>query len=92
MDEKDKKTQHRHLNINVDPMRTPVLYADSIRLTSNENGMVLDIAQSVAGTNQAVVVSRIGMSREHAKKLAELIGKQLMKQGVITTGKSTIIN
>lgn len=83
------------VNMNVDPMRTPILYADSIRLTSNENGFVLDIAQGVAGTNQAVVVSRIGMSREHAKKLAQMIGKQLMKQGmksVLSTGKKKIVN
>jgi hypothetical protein len=79
-------------NLGIDPLRTPILYADSIRVSSNENGLVIDVAQGIVGTNQAVVVSRVGLSKEHAKRLAEAIIDQVTKQGVLITGKSKIVN
>ena len=87
----DKKTEMA-LNLGIDPMRTPILYADAVRITSNENGFVLDVAQRVAGTNQAVVVARIGMSRDHAKTLSEKLAEHLVKQGAFVTSGVKIIN
>lgn len=89
MDDKKNKTG---LNVNIDPIRTPILYADAIRVNAGENGVVLDIAQTVAGTPQAIVVSRIGLSREHAEKLAKAIIEQISKKGVFVTGSAKIIN
>lgn len=85
----------RELNppkINIDPLRTPILYADAIRINSNENGFVLDVAQGIAGTDQAFVVARIGLSKEHAQRLAALIADNIKKQGELTTSKLKIIN
>ena len=92
MKDEIQEKQQIPLNIGVDPLRTPILYADAIRITSNENGFVIDIAQGIAGTNQAMVVARIGLSKEHAQKLSQLIAQQVAKQGVIITGKAKIIN
>lgn len=78
--------------INIDPLRTPILYADAIRINSNENGFVLDVAQGIAGTDQAFIVARIGLSKEHAQKLAALIADNIKKQGELTTSKLKIIN
>lgn len=95
---KDDKNQDKlqsikpGINFGVDPVKTPVLYADAIRINSNPNGFVLDVAQSVGGTNQAVVVTRIGLSREHAKKLAEALAYQISRQGIQGTGKAKIVN
>ena len=88
----ESQDQPKPMKIGIDPMRTPILYADAIRITSNENGFVLDVAQGIAGTNQAVVVARIGLSKEHAQKLAEKVAEQIAKQGVIVTSKTNIIN
>lgn len=54
--------------VTINPMQTPVLFTDSIFVSSTDNGLVLDVAQTVGG-QQHTVVSRIGMSFDHAKKL-----------------------
>ncbi len=88
----EDKKQLDSPKINIDPLRTPILYADAIRINSNENGFVLDIAQGIAGTDQAFVVSRIGLSKEHVQRLAALIADNIKKQGELTTSKLKIIN
>ncbi len=88
----DKLNNKDQINIGIDPLRTPILFSDTIRVSSSENGFVLDIAQGIAGTNQAVVVARVGLSKEHARKLAEMMIEQVAKQGVIITSKAKIIN
>jgi len=88
----DDKNKQAGINVNIDPVRTPILYADAIRVNSNENGVVLDIAQTITGTNQAIVVSRIGLSKEHAEKLAKAIIEQVSKHGMLATSKAKILN
>lgn len=91
-DKAKQQGQKPGISLGIDPLRTPILYADAIRINSNENGFVLDVAQGIAGTNKAMVVSRIGLSKEHAKKLAEAIADQITKQGIMVTGKAKIVN
>lgn len=91
MDMKNEKKQIG-LNVNIDPVRTPILYADAIRVNAGENGVVLDVAQTIAGTPQAIVVSRIGLSKEHAEKLAKAIVDQITKRGIFVTSKAKILN
>ena len=62
----EKKEEGLNLNINLDT--TPVLYTDNILMSVNDDGVVLDIVQRVGISNQARVVSRLGMSKSHAKK------------------------
>lgn len=76
MDKKDNGNSgnagHQHgVNINVNLDSTPILYTDNVFISVNESGIVLDFTQQLASTNQARIVSRIGMSRDHAKKFAE---------------------
>lgn len=73
--------------ININPVATPVLYTDNVLLNTNEDGVVLDIAQRIGSSNQSNVVARIGMSREHAKKLVTELGRLLaMTEGGLQTG------
>lgn len=75
------------VNVNLDT--TPVLYTDNIMMVSNEDGLVLDICQRMGNTNQVRVVSRIGMSREHAWKFLKALGDLLnVSDGKIQTGKA----
>ena len=74
MDEK-KKNEEVAVNINLDT--TPIFYTDSVFITANPDGLVFDVMQKLGNTNQARIVSRIGMSREHAKKFAAELGKLL---------------
>lgn len=81
-DEQNKQEQ----KINVNTQSTPVIYTDNIFMTTNNFGVVLDVGQRLANTNQIQVISRIGMSREHAKKFVEELGKLLaMTEGQVQT-------
>ncbi len=78
----NKNNSAENININLDT--TPVLYTDRIQMTTNEDGVVLDVTQRVMNTNQLRVVARIGMSRVHAQKLADELAKLL----ALTQGQS----
>ena len=81
MDKKDEP----NTNINLDPLRTPVLYADAISIKSNESGIVLDFLQQIGPTNQYTVVSRIGISKDHAKTLNEHLEASIRTLGERST-------
>lgn len=82
----EKKNQEVAVNINLDT--TPILYTDSIFMTANPDGVVFDVMQRVGSTNQARIVARIGMSREHAKKFAGELSKLLaLTEGQAGTGE-----
>lgn len=88
MDDKGKTTEQQ-VNLNLDT--TPILYTDNIFMTANPDGVTLDVAQRVGSTNQVRVVTRVGMSREHAKKFVNELGKLLaMSEGKIQTGKNNL--
>lgn len=88
MDDKTKKDQQQ-INLNLDT--TPILYTDNIYMTANSYGVVLDIGQKIGSGNQFRIVTRIGMSKEHAKKFVNEFGKLLaVSEGKIHTGKKTL--
>lgn len=59
---------------------TPVLYTDSVFITSNQYGLVLDFAQSMGPTNQQNIVARLGMSKDHAKSMLKVLQENLKNQ------------
>ena len=74
------------VNVNLDT--TPILYTDNIFLTTNPDGLVMDVCQKLGTTNTIRIVARIGMSREHAKKLVAQMGKLLaLTEGQSQTGE-----
>lgn len=86
MAEDQKHDQHVQISVNLDT--TPVLYTDNVNMTVNPDGVVLDVMQRLGPTNQVRIVSRIGMSREHAKKFVTELGKLLaVAQGQVQTGQ-----
>jgi hypothetical protein len=80
----------KQIEININPDTTPVLYTENIYISSSEDGLTLDIAQKITGTNQLKVVARIGMSRTHAKKFLKELGNLLaITEGKVQTGKKS---
>ncbi len=69
------KEKENQLRINI-PTNSPVLYSDMVQAMSNQYGVVLHFSQ-LTPNQQATVVSRIGMSKEHAKSLLELLKQNL---------------
>ena len=85
----NRKPGEVQISVNLDS--TPVLFTDNINMTVNPDGIVLDIMQRLGPTNQVRFVSRIGMSREHAKKFLKKLGELLLKsEGEMITGKKII--
>lgn len=82
-----EKKQEQEVSVNVNLDTTPILYTDNVFMTTNEDGVVLDVGQKLGSTNQLRIVSRIGMSREHAKKFVKELGKLLaVTEGQKQTG------
>lgn len=75
MDDKNKKS----LTIDLNPTATPVLYCNIAGIEYDKFGVVLNFAQKIPD-GKAVVVSRIGMSREHVKDFLEHIEGVLRAQ------------
>lgn len=73
----EKKVKNQELEVSVNFDTTPILYTDSISMTSNEDGVVFDVLQRVGTTNKVRIVSRIGMSRNHAKKFIQEVSNLL---------------
>lgn len=69
----EEKKNEVNVDVNLDT--TPILYTDHILMTTNTNGVTFDFGQKLGPTNKLRVVSRIGMSREHAKKFLAELGK-----------------
>lgn len=55
----------------------PILYTDSVFVTTNQYGLVFDFAQSMGPTNQQNIVARMGMSKEHARALLRVLQDKL---------------
>jgi hypothetical protein len=84
-DKKNPQTGEMAVNVNLDT--TPIFYTDNVIITVNPDGVVLDVTQRLANTNQIRVVSRVGMSREHGKKFAGELGRLLaITEGQAKTG------
>ncbi len=80
----DKKNKGENFQINLNPNEVKILYTDMIHMNTNEDGVTFDICQKVGATNQLQVVSRIGMSRNHAKKFVKKLSELL----ALTEGQS----
>jgi uncharacterized protein YfcZ (UPF0381/DUF406 family) len=46
-------------------------------MTSHEFGIVVDFGQKIGPTNETKIVSRVGMSRDHAKKFLAELGRMI---------------
>lgn len=90
MDKEDKQVTNKvQVGINLDT--TPILYTDNINMSVNPNGVVFDVMQKLGSTNQARIVARVGMSRDHAQRFVNAMAKLLMKPlGKIVTGEKMV--
>ncbi len=83
---------NKDINLSVNLDSTPILYTDSVYMTANEDGVVLDVVQKIGPTNQQRIVARIGMSLQHAKKLATMLAKIVVNPGATQRTDKKIIN
>jgi transcriptional regulator with XRE-family HTH domain len=59
------------------PIDPRIFYTDHVHVTVNQYGVVMNFMQSAGYSNQSLPVSRVGMSRDHAHKVIELLQQSL---------------
>lgn len=64
-------------NFNINPATNPVLYTDAVLITSSQNGLTFDFAQSVGSGAHQQVVARVGLSLDHGARLYKALGDNL---------------
>lgn len=58
------------------PVDSRIVYTDSMQATVTDNGVMMQFMQQSSG-GQSLPVSRVGMSREHAEKVIEVLQNTL---------------
>lgn len=87
MEDTKKQSEKKPLKFNINLDNTEILYTDNIFMNANEDGVTLNVGQKVFTTDQVKIVTRIGMSRSHAKKFVIEMGKLLaMTEGHLQSG------
>lgn len=61
----------------VSPNDARVLYTDLVYITGNAHGVVMNFMQESGPQGQPLIVSRVGMSREHAKAVLRVLNQTL---------------
>lgn len=64
------------------PMDARIVYTDMAHIMSNKYGVTLNFMQSMGLGGKPLAVARLGMSREHAERLLELLQKALTPQEI----------
>lgn len=59
------------------PMDARIVYTDMVHVSVNNYGVVINFMQTAGANNQPLAVSRIGMSKEHAYSLLEVLKNTL---------------
>lgn len=55
------------------PMDARIVYTDTVHVMANNHGVVMNFLQNSGPNGQTIAVSRVGMSREHAQSVLELL-------------------
>lgn len=62
------------------PMDLRVVYTDMVHVIVNDFGVVMNFMQGTGQNNQPLAVARIGMSKEHAQSVLEILQQSLHQQ------------
>ncbi len=70
------------------PMDPRIVYSDIAHVSANKFGVVVNFMQTGGMNNQPLAVARIGMSREHAESVIELLQNALAQSSQPAQKKS----
>lgn len=65
------------LNVGVSPHDARIVYTDMIQVMVNNYGVIINFMQGAGPGSQPLAVSRVGMSKEHARSVLEVLKKTL---------------
>lgn len=64
--------------VKLDPLKTPIYYTNALFVSSDEFGINVDAGQK-APNNEIQIVTRIGLSLEHAVRLHQILGEHISR-------------
>jgi len=59
------------------PIDARIVYSDMVHVMVNNYGVIMNFMQGAGPNNQSLAISRIGMSKEHARSVLEVLKKTL---------------
>ncbi len=62
-----------------------IVYTNRVNVAVDDHGVVLSFMQQTGNSGQSATVARVGMSREHAKRMMEILAKTVGGAGTETT-------
>lgn len=63
--------------IAINPEDLKIVYTDLVHVAANEYGVIMNFMQGNSANNQPLAIARVGMSREHAQSVLEVLQKTL---------------
>lgn len=75
--EDEKQTDINQSLAMIMPNDLRVVYTDMVHVMVNDFGVIMNFLQGAGPNNQPLAVARIGMSKEHAKSVLEILSKSL---------------
>ncbi len=70
---------HTKSMVAVMPVDARIVYTDMIHVMVNNYGVVMNFMQGAGPANQPLAVARVGMSKEHARSVLEVLQKTLQQ-------------
>jgi transcriptional regulator with XRE-family HTH domain len=70
------------------PMDIRIVYTDIVNVMVNNYGVVMNFMQNSGPNNQPLAVARVGMSKEHARSVLEVLQKTLEQSEVTQQPKA----
>jgi transcriptional regulator with XRE-family HTH domain len=78
----DQQQMRQPITMTISPaMDTRVIYTDMVHVMVNNYGVVINFMQAGGSDNQPVAVARVGMSREHAESVVQVLQQTLGNNG-----------
>ena len=59
------------------PASVPIIYTDMVHVMVNNYGVILNFMQTGTNNSQPMAIARVGMSKEHAQSVLEVLQKTL---------------
>jgi transcriptional regulator with XRE-family HTH domain len=73
----DEVGNAQQVTVGVTPHDARIVYTDMIQVMVNNYGVIINFMQGAGPSNQPLAVSRVGMSKEHARSVLEVLKKTL---------------
>lgn len=68
---------HVNQTVMVMPLESRVVYTDMVHVMVNNYGVVVNFMQSTGPNNQPLAIARLGMSKEHAQSVLDVLQRTL---------------